>query len=86
MRWIRKYQLEANLLMAECLSAQNKYDLSESYFERVINAKEVSMEQKRKAYYGLGYTQYNGEQYDISLSKLFFAYELEHFKKSYLHE
>jgi tetratricopeptide (TPR) repeat protein len=61
-----KHQLEANLLMAECLSAQNKYDLSESYFERVINAKEVSMEQKRKAYYGLGYTQYNGEQYEIA--------------------
>ena len=61
-----KHQLEANLLMAECLSAQNKYDLSESYFEWVINAKEVSMEQKRKAYYGLGYTQYNGEQYEIA--------------------
>ena len=61
-----KFQLMANSLMAECLSAQNKYDLSESYFERVINAKEVSMEQKRKAYYGLGYTQYNGEQYEIA--------------------
>ena len=61
-----KNQLKANLLMAECLSAQNKYDLSESYFERVINAKKVSVEQKRKAYYGLGYAQYNGERYELA--------------------
>ena len=52
--------------MAECLSAQNKYGLSVSYFDRVISAKKASMEQKRKAYYGLGYAQYNREQYEMA--------------------
>lgn len=61
-----KHQLTANLLMAECLSAQNKYGLSVSYFERVISAKKATMEQKRKAYYGLGYAQYNREQYEMA--------------------
>ena len=61
-----KYQLIANLLMAECLSAQNKYGLSVSYFDLVISSKKVSKEQKRKAYYGLGYAQYNREQYEMA--------------------
>jgi tetratricopeptide (TPR) repeat protein len=61
-----KFQLMANSLMAECLSAQNKYGLSISYFDQVIASKKVSKEQKSKAYYGLGYAQYNMEQYEIA--------------------
>ena len=59
-----KFRLIANLLMAECLSAENKYGLSISYFDQVIASKKVSKDQKSKAYYGLGYAQYNMERYE----------------------
>ena len=61
-----KYQLIANLLMAECLSAQNEYDSSISYFNKVIKSGKVSKEQKINAYYGLGHAQYNLKQYEMA--------------------
>ena len=61
-----KYQLIANLLMAECLSVKNEYDSSISYFNKVIKSEKVSKEQKINAYYGLGYAQYNLKQYDLA--------------------
>ncbi|MAJ50606.1 MAG: hypothetical protein CMB82_03195 [Flammeovirgaceae bacterium] len=61
-----KYKLMANLLMAECLSAQNKHGLSVDYFNQVIRSEQVSEEQKRRAYYGLGYAQYNMEEYKMA--------------------
>ena len=54
-----KYQLIANLLMAECLSAQNEYNSSINYFKKVIKSVKVIKEQKINAYYGLGHAQYN---------------------------
>tara|TARA_A100001015_G_scaffold321385_1_gene451855 strand:- start:144 stop:3194 length:3051 start_codon:yes stop_codon:yes gene_type:complete len=61
-----KYQLMANLLMAECLSAQNEYDSSISYFNDVIKSGQVNKEEKIKAYYGLGHAQYNLKHYEIA--------------------
>ena len=61
-----KFKLMANLLMAECLSAQNKYGLSIDYFDQVIGSEQISKEQKRRAYYGLGYAQYNNEKYEMA--------------------
>ena len=61
-----KYQLIANLLMAECLSAQNEYNSSISYFKKVIKSVKVIKEQKINAYYGLGHAQYNLKQYEMA--------------------
>ena len=82
-----KYELIANLLMAECLSAQNEYDSSISYFNEVIKSGKVSKEQKIKAYYGLGHAQYNLKQYEIAYKNFSSFMSLNTLKSHlYLHD
>ena len=82
-----KYKLIANLLMAECLSAQNEYDSSISYFNEVIKSGKVSKEQKIKAYYGLGHAQYNLKQYEIAYKNFSSFISLNTLKNHlYLHD